>query len=106
MSDVGKIERITQNRIVEVFRDELGYQYLGNWEERVGNSNIEDSFLQAYLSEAGYSVVQISRVLDVLRRETTNPSRTLYANNQAVYSKLRYGIDVQTGQDRSTRRSG
>ena len=28
---VGQPERITQNRIVELFRDELGYAYLGNW---------------------------------------------------------------------------
>ena len=97
MSDVGKIERITQNRVVQMFRDELGYRYLGNWEEREGNSNIEETLLQSYLAEAGYSPEHISRALDALRREANNPSRTLYANNQAVYSKLRYGIDIQTG---------
>lgn len=31
MSNVGEIERATQNRIVRLFRDHLGYQYLGNW---------------------------------------------------------------------------
>lgn len=97
MSEVGKIERITQNRIVQLFRDDLGYKYLGNWEEREGNSNIEEGMLGEYLAEVGYSSEQISRALDALRREANNPSRTLYANNQAVYSKLRYGIDVQTG---------
>jgi hypothetical protein len=97
MSDVGKVERITQNRVVQMFRDELDYRYLGNWEEREGNSNIEETLLQSYLAEAGYSMEQISRALDSLRREANNPSRTLYANNQAVYSKLRYGVDIQTG---------
>lgn len=102
MSEVGKIERITQNRVVGLFRDELGYRYLGNWEEREANSNIEEGLLRAYLAEAGYASEQIGRALDTLRREATNPSRTLYANNQAVYNILRYGIDVQTqaGQKR------
>ncbi len=37
MSDVGQVERVTQNRVVELFRDYLGYEYLGNWEYREGN---------------------------------------------------------------------
>jgi type I restriction enzyme R subunit len=32
MSNIGKIERITQNRIIDLFQKELGYRYLGNWE--------------------------------------------------------------------------
>jgi len=39
---VGQIERKTQNRIVTLFQDRLGYNYLGNWEERQNNSNIEE----------------------------------------------------------------
>jgi type I restriction enzyme R subunit len=45
MSEIGQIERITQNRVIKLFRDELGYQYLGNWEERENNSNIEEELL-------------------------------------------------------------
>jgi type I restriction enzyme R subunit len=33
--------RATQNRLVKLFRDELGYIYLGNWEGRANNSNID-----------------------------------------------------------------
>ena len=40
MSDVGKPERETQNRIVRLYRDELGYRYLGDWIYREANSNI------------------------------------------------------------------
>ncbi len=32
MNKVGQIESITQNRVVILFQDELGYKYLGNWE--------------------------------------------------------------------------
>ena len=34
MSDVGKTERITQNRVIRLFYEELGYHYLGNWTDR------------------------------------------------------------------------
>lgn len=33
MGNVGDIERITQNRVVKLFKEKLGYTYLGNWEE-------------------------------------------------------------------------
>lgn len=97
MSDIGKIERITQNRVVAMFRDELGYKYLGNWEDREGNSNIEEDELTLHLRDAGYSQDQINRALDKLRRESTNSSRTLYANNQAVYGLFRYGVPISGG---------
>lgn len=97
MSGVGKIERITQNRIVALFRDELNYSYLGDWEEREGNSNIEEKLVSDYLASAGYSGEHISRVLDELRRESSNPSRTLYANNQAIWKLLYYGVKVKLG---------
>lgn len=40
MNTVGQRERITQNRVVNLFR-QLGYTYLGNWETRAHNRNIE-----------------------------------------------------------------
>ena len=43
MSDVGQIERKTQNRVIKLFADELGYEYLGDWQDRDTNSNIEDN---------------------------------------------------------------
>ena len=43
MSSVGKPERATQNRIIALFRDELGYRHLGDWTDREGNSNIESA---------------------------------------------------------------
>ena len=41
MSDIGQIERETQNRLINLFQNELGYSYLGNWEKREGNRNVE-----------------------------------------------------------------
>lgn len=95
MSKVGKPERVTQNRVIDLFRDELDYSYLGDWFDCDDNSNIEERLLTAYLTEAGYTPAQISSALYKLRTEADNPSRTLYGNNQAVYNLLRYGIQVK-----------
>ena len=40
MTFIGQPERATQNRVTRLFRDELGYRYLGKWIDRFGNSNI------------------------------------------------------------------
>ena len=55
MSTVGQIERATQDRVVKLFRDQLGYRYLGNWEDRPDNRNIEEADLRAFLKRQGYS---------------------------------------------------
>jgi type I restriction enzyme R subunit len=50
---VGQPERATQNRVIAVFRDELDYRYLGDWTDRVGNSNFEEKLLTAWLPVRG-----------------------------------------------------
>jgi len=50
MSDVRKAERATQRRVIELFRDQLGYRFLGDWSDRAGNSNIEEGHLTAWLA--------------------------------------------------------
>ena len=93
---IGQSERATQNRVLTLFKQELGYRLLGDWSDRPNNSNIEADLLSAWLARRGYSTVQIARALDRLRTEADNPNRSLYDNNQAVYSLLRYGVQVQT----------
>lgn len=91
----GQPERATQKRVIALFRDELGYRYLGDWTDRDGNSNIEERLLTAYLTGSGYTPAQISRAIYSLRTEVDNHSRGLYDNNQAVYNLLRYGVPVK-----------
>jgi Type I restriction enzyme R protein N terminus (HSDR_N)/SWI2/SNF2 ATPase len=95
MSGIGKPERATQIRVISLFHDELGYRYLGDWSDREGNSNIEEGPLTDYLSRSGYTPEQISSAIYKLRTDAGNHSRTLYGNNQAVYSLLRYGAPVK-----------
>ena len=96
MTSVGQPERATQSRVISLFREELGYRYLGDWTDRDGNSNIEGDLLSAWLTKSGYTAPQISAALHQLRTEADNHGRNLYGNNQAVYSLLRYGVPVKT----------
>jgi type I restriction enzyme R subunit len=95
MSTVGQRERATQNRVVRLFRDGLGYDYLGNWETRQGNSNFEEGLLRAYLQRQGYADALIDRAIFKLNQAATDQSKELYYVNKDVYSLLRYGVKVK-----------
>ena len=95
MSSIGKPERVTQNRVIGLFRDQLGYRYVGDWGDRPGNSNIEEELLKGYLTKCNYSPEQISRAIYLLKAEAENANRSLYENNKAVYGLLRYGVPVK-----------
>ena len=91
---VGQIERATQNRVVSLFRNKLEYDYLGNWEDRLGNSNIEESEIKKYLKSRKYSDTLIARTLDRLLSTANNYAEDLYTNNKNFYKLLRYGVGI------------
>jgi type I restriction enzyme R subunit len=95
MSTVGQPERETQKRVIALFRDELGYRFIGNKTDGP-NSNIDDKLLADWLTARGHTPQQISTVRHRLRVEADNHNRTLYGNNEAVYGLLRYGVPVKT----------
>ena len=95
MNKVGQIERATQNRVIKLFQEELGYTYLGNWEDRENNSNIEVDLLTAYLSRKGYSKTQINKAIYKLQTTANNFNDGLYTTNKNVYQLLRYGVKVK-----------
>lgn len=95
MSIIGQPERAAQNRVLALFRNDLGYRYLGDWTDRPNNSNIEEKLLTGYLGKRGYNPTQISKALYELKNEAVNPNRSLYDNNKKVYSLLRYGVPVK-----------
>ncbi len=93
MSTVGQREKLTQRRVVGLFRSTLKYDYLGDWTEREGNSNIEEDLLRKYLS-GKYRAPLITRALHALRKAAGGASKSLYDRNRAVYTLLRYGVEV------------
>ena len=96
MNGIGSPERTTQNRVLALFRDELGYRALGDWTDRAGNSNVEEGLLTAWLGKGGRAIGGPLIAIYLLRTEADNPNRSLYDNNKAVYSLLRYGVPVKT----------
>lgn len=55
---VTKPERVTQNRVVKLFCEQLGYEYLGNLENKANNSNIEEKPLRRHLGGGKYRLDQ------------------------------------------------
>lgn len=92
---VGQLERKTQNRIVSLFRDRLGYDYLGNFEERDENNNVEEAYLRPFLMRAGHSDALINKAIEELKKSANRPHLSLYDLNRETYSLLRYGIKVR-----------
>ena len=98
MSNVGQKERNTQNRVVKFFTEQLGYDYLGNWEYREGNSNIEKELLTQWLSTRGVSDALITRTLHQLDKAAAlGEGKKLFDANKDVYRLLRYGVKEKEG---------
>jgi type I restriction enzyme R subunit len=103
MITVGLPERPVQNRVIELFGDTLGYDYLGNWIDRENNRNIEEGLLREFLKDMqGYEKSLINRALHELNRVEGDQSRSLYDINREVYSLLRYGVKVKDGAGEQT----
>lgn len=108
MSDVGQFERKTQNRVVALFRDQLGYehldyQHLRNADRREGTSNIQTELLEQNLRARGYNKRLIDRTLDILcNAASVGAGHDLYEANRKVYELLRYGVKVKPGLGEQT----
>lgn len=95
MSRIGQVERETQNRVVKLFHNAMGYDYLGNWIDRSQNRNVEPAYLRSVLARWGYSETLITKALYELDRIAGDQSKSLYDVNKAVYGLLRYGVKVK-----------
>lgn len=103
MSDVGQLERKTQDRVVKLFDEQLGYRYLGNWEYREGNSNVETGLLIQNLKDRDYDDNLINRALEQLSKaKAVGAGHDLYEANRDVYKLLRYGVKVRSGVGEQT----
>ena len=94
-TNIGAKERVTQNRLIGLFKNVLKYTYLGNWETREGNANIEEKLLTAYLSRRGYTDKEIRSTIVRLKQSANSLGGGLYNANKEVYTFLRYGVNIQ-----------
>jgi type I restriction enzyme R subunit len=98
MSNVGQIERKTQDHVAELFRSSLDFEHLGNWEYREGNANVEVDLLTQNLRARGYDDTLINKAIDKLKSDASlGGGRDLYEANRDVYGLLRYGVKVKAG---------
>ena len=102
MSTVGQIEKKTQARVVKLFRETLGYDYLGDWIDREDNRNIEADLLRAFLKKQGHDESLIGKVFYQLERAAGDTSKSIYDRNRAVYGLLRYGVKVKADVGENT----
>lgn len=93
---IGEAERVTQDRVVNFFKDSsiLDYSYLGNLRD-VANKNIREDRLKAYLKAFGYSKPLVDGAVSQLTKAAGNMTQGLYDANQEVYSLLKYGAKVK-----------
>ncbi|MBL1411090.1 type I restriction endonuclease subunit R [Sphingobacterium faecale] len=92
---INPIERITQNRIVKLFLEQLSYVYYGNWEKRDNNSNVEEEKLKANLLKRGYTETLVNKAVKELYDLAHTNSGNLYDRNKSFYNTLRYGIKAR-----------
>ena len=96
MSAVGQREFQTQRRVVAFFQNALGYRYLGRWQDRPDNRNVEETLLTDWLKRQGHGDKIIDKALFELNKAAAlGGSKTLYDANREVYSLLRYGVKVR-----------
>jgi type I restriction enzyme R subunit len=95
MSEVGQSERATQNRVVQLFQQQLDYTYLGNWHKRDNNSNVESDLLTTFLRDTQkYNHTIITKALHELNKLNQDTTKNLYDINKEIYGLLRYGVNI------------
>ena len=99
---IGAKEQATQQRVIQLFQKQLGYDYLGNWEDRPANRNIEAAYLRPFLEKQGYPDGLIDQALYQLEKVAGDQSRDLYYVNRDVYDLLRYGVKVKAEAGENT----
>ena len=95
MIEINQKERKTQKRVIKFFNKKLGYDYLGNWEKRENNSNIEKGYLIKFLKKQGLKDELIKKAINELEKIATNQHKSLYDKNKEIYNLLRYGISIK-----------
>ena len=94
-SHIGEPERPVQNRLLALFKEKLKYEYLGNYEYRTYNRNIERKLLFDYLmSTKKWSKDEAKRAITKLEKEAYCTPQNMQEKNEKVYSLLRYGVNV------------
>ncbi|MDR0819062.1 MAG: restriction endonuclease subunit R, partial [Oscillospiraceae bacterium] len=99
MAKINEAERVTQDRVLALFRDApaLGYEYYGDLRYET-NTNVMTEKLTAWLVSpkgGGHSQTLADKAVFELIKTAGNLQQGLYKANQEVYSLLKYGAKVK-----------
>lgn len=104
MSTIGEAERKAQNRVIDLLSEHrtdvpggLGWRYLGDWQKRDSNANIEPDLLRPWLLSCGYAPEVVTQAITRLEREARMEGDKLYEANKGFYELLRYGLSISPG---------
>ena len=92
---INPIERNTQNRIIQLFQEQLEYTYYGNWEKREHNSNVEADILKKNLLKRGYSETLANKTVKELTDLALTSAGNVYHRNKTFYETIRYGVKAR-----------
>ncbi len=96
MSDVGQNERATQDAVLALFQESLGYRHLGDL-RHAENRNVREDDLRAWLEQAdnGHSDVVVNKAInDLVKASRIESGGSLRETNRRLYTLLRYGVSV------------
>ncbi|HRZ60478.1 MAG TPA: hypothetical protein P5163_07755 [Rubrivivax sp.] len=87
MPSVGQIEKKTQEWVLALLSQRLGYTYLGDRIDRPANSNIEPERLMPWLAGQGVSDTLAARALFELQKVASDTSKSLYDRRPSSASR-------------------
>lgn len=96
MNGINALERRTQNRVIGILQNNLGYRYIGNLEDDP-NENIRPNDVIDWLTSQGLERSLAEKALSRIEHEANDSTKSLYDRNRNVYQLLRYGVKVQDG---------
>jgi len=92
---IGQPERATQNRMIAQMCGDtsgkvggLGWRYLGDWQKRGSNANIEPEYLRPWLLSRGYDKDVVTKAIAELQRAARMDGLKLYEANRATYVEI------------------
>ncbi|MFN4100522.1 MAG: type I restriction endonuclease, partial [Pararhodobacter sp.] len=101
---IGDPERATQTRMIAQLCGDtsgrpggLGWRYLGDWQKREGNANIEPALLRPWLLSRGVDPEVATKAIAELQRAARMDGLKLHEANRATWEMLRYGVPVTPG---------
>ena len=89
--------------MVGFFQGALGYDYLGHWQDRPNNRNVEEGLVGDWLRCQGHDDGIVTKTLhDLKQAVAVGGSKRLYDANREVYERLRYGVKVKPSVSEQT----